>query len=222
MSFQDFVHSVTGLITATAMLLTALAAFLPIWRSRSSDPVSPKAPSRAPLALPFLAGVLVGAALTILAARLLFPRDATVPADAPTVTIAQPGQGNDLKAALDASGSARFDVAGSSTGVSGQNRRRIYLLVHPEQPPAAGWWIQPDVALEPSGKWTGIGWIGSQASQAAPGHRLLIMAIVAPDREPVPTDSAGVPWVRSPSVLEPAAVSNVVRVGIREVAPMPK
>lgn len=210
-SFEEFVRSVSGLITAVAMLIAAVTAFLPVWRGWEKKRDRNAVP-RASSVWPFVAGLFTGAALTILTARLLVMRAPEAPA---TVAITQPVSGAGLKVAFDPSGSSRFDVAGSSNGVQG--RRRIWVLVHPEKPVATGWWIQPDVALEPSGRWSGIGWIGSKSSQAAPGYRLLVMALVAAEREPVPVDENGVPWVRSPAVLDPVATSDAVRVVVADV-----
>lgn len=242
MSFSEFVHSISGLITALGLLLTALAAFLTAWakysqnrrRAIPAESEARKADDRKDalpkervwpqLLVTALGGVLLGVGSTILVARLLVPKPtyglASGPAEAaPRLLIHQPGPTNPaVNVHLDAtSGSSRFDVAGVSSGVYGKSRRRIFVLVHPEQPPAPGWWIQPDVAVEPSGRWSGVAWIGNKTSQAQPGDRFLVTSVVAPDHGPLPLDAQGVPWVRDPAVLEPEVSSNVVRATVGNV-----
>lgn len=244
MPVQEFVHSITGLISALTLLLGAAASFLvalkkygqyresvkraKATRRTGEDEVEPPLPKRRislEMASSALAGVLFGIAITILVARFLLPVDSAAGRDAkgpaPTVQITEPTRANDLTVTMDASGSARFDVAGASSGVFGQSGRRIYLLVHPEYPPASGWWIQPDVAVEPSGRWSGVAWIGNKQSRAQPTHRFSLMAVVASQREPVPVDATNVPWLRDPALLEPVATSNFVRAVVSHVVSVP-
>jgi hypothetical protein len=218
-SLQDFVHSIAGTLAA---LLGAIAAFFvalkAFWDYRAAaraaaaqaGPPPPRSPLRA-LVLALLAGMILGAVLTLLAARLFFP---------PAVAVTQPKTDKDVRVELDPVGSARFNVTGTSRGVFGTAGRRIYLLVHPEAPEAAGWWIQPDVVLEQSGNWSGTGWIGSKSFPTAAGHRFVIFAVAAAEREPLPKDEAGVPWLRAPSLLDPVASSDLIHVHVRDVVPI--
>ena len=233
MTFQNFVQSFPGLISALTMLLAATAAFFTAWRAyleyrtaiaqrpQTTDPDTgreetrpiPKRLLRRQLVSTAIGGALFGAAATILVAWLLFPREP----EPPTIVITKPNAAAGLVVELDPGGSARFGVEGESTGVAGKPARRILVLVHPEAPHAGGWWIQSEIAVEPSGHWSGDAWIGNKGAPAKPGHRFRLAAIVAPRREPLPTDDGGVPWVREPAQLEPEVTSDFVRTTVGKV-----
>jgi hypothetical protein len=219
-SFQDFVHSVAGLVTpicgAIAAFFVALKAYLEYIKFTSTAAPPEARPPRQPspmraLVLALLAGAILGAALTLLAAHLLLPPPT------PSVAIIAPRSGSGVAVKLDPSGSARFDVAGTSSNVFGKAHRHIYLLVHPKEPLAAGWWIQPAVVLERSGKWTAIGWIGSNAFRPGAGHTFQIVAVAAAERSPLPKNKTGEPWIEDYTGLDPLAASEIVDVRVSEV-----
>src|SRR6185295_3838058 len=97
------------------------------------------------------------------------------------------------------------------------SKRRIYLLIHPDDPPASGWWIQPEVSFLDRGHWQGIAWFGTRGWEAKSGQRLWLQAVVAARRDPLPMGKDGIAWVADPSLLDPATMSDVVRANVASV-----
>lgn len=91
---------------------------------------------------------------------------------------------------------------------------RIYLLVHPERPNAPGWWIQPEVALDSKGRWSGVVWIGTKGFEMHAGDELWIVAVIAERRNVLPAGTDGHPWVDDPGALAPAASSKIVHLKV--------
>jgi len=131
-----------------------------------------------------------------------------------SVSISEPGDHKGIAVVTDPNGSSHFVVRGTFSRVAGDSTRRIYLLVHPERPVAPGWWIQPDVALDSEGNWSGIAWFGTKGFEASQGDELWIVAVVGKRRTPLPGGADGHAWVEDPSALQPDAQSKVVHLTV--------
>lgn len=114
-----------------------------------------------------------------------------------------------------ANGSAHLRVQGTSQRVFEDAGLYIYVLVHPVQPYAEGWWIAAPVRpAATDGWWRADVWVGSQQSPVQPGNRFELAAVVAPPGmdnlyQPVPEPESLAPLARSRSVeFTIAAVST--------------
>ena len=205
-SFDTFVHwtqSVLGILTSIVTLIAGVFGLFKVW------PVKRAGTERRTIGFrPLIALILILIGLLILIVWLFSPR----------VAITEPADGGTVDVILhDDTGSAEFRVSGTATRLTSNSKRRIYLLVHPDEPPAPGWWIQPAVSLDSTG-WTGVAWIGTRGWEARTGQRLWLQAVVAARRDPLPTGNDGVPWVGDPQELQPATTSKVVHATIRSVS----
>ncbi len=105
-----------------------------------------------------------------------------------------------------ANGSAHLRVQGTSQRVFEDEELYIYVLVHPVQPYAEGWWITAPVRpTSDDGWWKADVWIGSPQSPVQPGHRFELVAAIAPPGmdalyQPVPEPGSLNPLARSRSV----------------------
>lgn len=103
-------------------------------------------------------------------------------------------------------GSAHLRVQGASQRVVEDEELYIYVLVHPVQPYAEGWWITAPVRpTSDDGWWKADVWIGSPQSPVQPGHRFELVAAIAPPGmdalyQPVPEPGSLNPLARSRSV----------------------
>ena len=88
---------------------------------------------------------------------------------------------------------------------------RIALLLHPEKPFAAGWWIQPVPVVDSDGKWSVQAWIGNSQSLPAKGDTLMIQAVAAGG------DIQGQSRVDEVKDLNPVARSRVIKLTIDKV-----
>lgn len=101
----------------------------------------------------------------------------------PTVDITSPRSGEAIEVKLIETGSGSFLVSGRSERVATDPNVRVYVLIHPSDPFAAGWWIQTPVVMDSDGHWYGQAWIGNLEFPPEVGHTLDILAVVAyPDK----------------------------------------
>jgi len=130
----------------------------------------------------------------------------------PSVAITSPVEGQEVEITRVDTGSAYFEVIGTSKHVAGNPELRIYVLVHPARPFASGWWVQSSSATAPDGRWEGVAWIGSPEFQAQTGDAVQIVAVAAPLE-----DVQGVQHVDDPKDLRPRAMSPFVEFTIGKV-----
>jgi hypothetical protein len=80
-------------------------------------------------------------------------------------------------------GAGSFIITGGSSGVYSNQNLRIYVLVHPTEPSAPGWYVQRPVTPGKDGAWQLEVWHGGGTLQPQSGHKLQIVAAVAPALE---------------------------------------
>lgn len=131
----------------------------------------------------------------------------------PTVEIASPENGEGIEVRIAETGSGSFSVNGSSTRVADKTDLRVYVLVHPSDPFAEGWWIQAAVVMNSDGNWSGQAWIGDPASPPHAGDIVDVITVVAAANQ---THGSK---VSDPKDLNPAAQSSVVRFNIKSTGP---
>jgi len=130
----------------------------------------------------------------------------------PSVAITSPVRGQDVEVTRIETGSAYFEVAGTSERVAGDPELRIYVLVHPAKPFASGWWVQSPSATAPDGQWKGVAWIGNPEFPTQPGHVVQIVAVAARVE-----DVQSVQHVDDPKDLRPRTMSPFVEFTIGKV-----
>ncbi|MDY6824483.1 MAG: hypothetical protein SWH68_11910 [Thermodesulfobacteriota bacterium] len=127
----------------------------------------------------------------------------------PAVAVNSPDNGAAIAVWLAEEGSGGFTVKGDSKRVTMDPNLRVCVLVHPVDPFAEGWWIQPAVVMNSDGAWSGQAWIGDPENPPHVGDVVDIMAVAAlPDR------LRGHAKVADPMDLGPAAQSELVEVRI--------
>lgn len=134
----------------------------------------------------------------------------------PTVAITNPSAGSAVEVQVIDTGSGSFQVAGNSQHVFDRQDKRVYVLLHPANPFAEGWWVQPAVIMNSDGSWSGLAWIGNKQSPPETGDLVDLMAIVAS-----PTDVAAALGnrnsVKDVQDLSPTARSEIVEFTIAAV-----
>lgn len=130
----------------------------------------------------------------------------------PSIAITSPARGQDVEVTRIDTGSAYYEVVGTSEHVAGDPELRIYVLVHPSEPSASGWWVQSPSATAPHGRWEGVAWIGSPEFQAQTGAVVQIVAVAARLE-----DVRSLQHVDDPKDLQPRATSPFVAFTIGEV-----
>jgi len=130
----------------------------------------------------------------------------------PSVAITSPVRSQDVEVTRIDTGSAYFEVAGTSEHLAGSPELRIYVLVHPTKPFASGWWVQSPSATAPDGRWEGVAWIGDPDFQAQTGDVVQIVAVAARLE-----DVQAVQHVDDPKDLRPRAMSPIVEFTIGKV-----
>lgn len=134
----------------------------------------------------------------------------------PTVDIASPlsGQGIEVQVS-DTAGKKSgglFVVTGNSQSVSSDPNLRVYVLVHPSTPWAAGWWIQSPANMQSDGRWSTKAWIGDAESPPNVGDQLDIVGITAS-----PSQVQNRSWVNDPKDLKPKGQSYIVNLIIKSI-----
>jgi hypothetical protein len=215
MSFDTFVHSlqsVLGILIQLVTLIGSILAFRKVHKMKRLPPPAPDAKR------PYYRLWIVIFVILILIFLLLF----VIWISSPRVAIAKSADGYTVDVILHGdTGSSEFRVRGTASHLKSNSSRRIYLLVHPDDPPAPGWWIQPAVSLDSEGNWNGVAWIGTRGWEAKPGQTLWIQAVVAERRSSLPVGKDGVPWVDDPEELDPATMSKVVHATVGRVTAGP-
>lgn len=208
MNAQDFLTGSASVVTALATLIASLTAF---YQARLKAQQS-QTPSRQEVSGSFLKsswfrwfllaigmGVLT---LGILVARLLLPTPIAVALTSPMLN--QP-----IEVELSESGSGSFSVSGASAEVFTAENLRVYVLVHPAEPFAAGWWIQPPAVMSRNGQWTALAWIGNQDFPPKAGDKIdLVVVVTEPDKV------IGYQKVSDPKDIQPLAQSDIIQVNI--------
>jgi len=131
-------------------------------------------------------------------------------APSPTVEITSPRDGESIEVQIAETGSGSFFVSGNSERVAANPDMRVYTLVHPADPYAAGWWIQPSVVMDLDGSWSGQAWIGDPDFPPHAGDKLDVLAIVTS-----PSQIQNRSKVDDPQDLKPRAQSYIVSVSIK-------
>src|SRR3954462_2336792 len=152
MSVDTFVHWTQSVLGIVAQLVVLIGSILALSRTRK---YSRAKHARRSWMLIFVILFLIF--LTIFAIWIFSPVVAiTEPADGQTIDVILHGD----------TGSSEFRVRGTASHLKSNSRRRIYLLVHPDDPPAPGWWIQPAVSVDSGGHWSGVAWFGTTGWEA--------------------------------------------------------
>jgi hypothetical protein len=129
----------------------------------------------------------------------------------PAVSITSPASDHIIDVQLVENGGGAFEVRGTSLGIANDPNRRIVLLLHPEKPFAAGWWIQPVPVVDSDGKWSVQAWIGNSQFLPAKGDTLMIQAVAASG------DIQGQSRVDEVKDLNPVVQSRVIKLTIDKV-----
>jgi hypothetical protein len=145
------------------------------------------------------------AAITFAVIGLLF----NVFAPKPSVAITSPTASQPIEVRLANTGSGSFTVSGTSSEVFSAPDLRVYVLVHPADPPAAGWWIQQPATVEQNGQWSALAWIGSKDFPPHVGDKIDILVVATR-----PEQVTGLEKVSDPKDIKPVAQSAIVKIGI--------
>jgi hypothetical protein len=127
----------------------------------------------------------------------------------PTVEITSPIPGENIEVQIDGTGTGYFSVCGISKNVN--YPLGIYILVHPVDRYAEGWFFNPSPAfINSDGSWYFEAQIGSSKYHPHVNDTLDILAIVT-----TPEQVQNSHWVPNSDDLNPKAKSdNIVRVSI--------
>jgi len=163
-------------IQAVSAILVAIITFVvgPVVvakvkkRQRHED----KTPSTKPSRLRYAIVSGIAAAITFVAIGGLFA--ALTPK--PKVVITNPSPAQNIDVRLAQTGSGSFRVSGTSSKVSLE--LKIYVLLHPVDPFASGWWVQQPAGIGPDGKWNTEAWYGSKDNPPQVGNKIDILAVV--------------------------------------------
>ena len=220
MPAAEFLRGTTSLIVGIAAFLAAIASLLkafkdlrPSNRGETSSPSEERAASTAMILLRNLF-FNIGVTLVLLSAILLGTRF-ILPSE-PEVAIRNPSPGQSVDAWIAPTGSGAFTVTGASSAISSNQDLRIYVLVHPALPSAAGWWIQKPALVNTTGSWSAESWIGSSEFPPQVGQEVDVVAVAAE-----PDIVAGQTHVDDPKDLRPAAQSEIVHFKIGNLRKVP-
>lgn len=194
---------VPGISAVVVAIITYVVGPVVVQRLRRPPPPGqPREPGR--LLYAALAGIT--AAVTFFGLWLAY--DALAPR--PSVAITSPAAGQQIEVTiLPDTGAGLFIVTGTSTEVFAEPDLRVYVLVHPADPFASGWWIQHPATVDRNGRWSTQAWIGSTDFPPHQGDRIDLLVIAAG-----PDAVAGRTQVSDPKDLGPAAQSDIVQVSI--------
>lgn len=213
MSVESFLRSTASLVAALGTLVAAAAslaaALKGFWATRPLEPRAEKSTQPSALiSLLKMPAFDLGILLILLSVGIFVARQLVPP---PTeVAITTPGEGQAIEVRLlPETGSGSFTVSGTSDEVFDDDSLRLYVLVHPADPFAAGWWIQQPVAVDRSGRWTTQAWIGNADFPPHVGDKVDIVAIAAD-----PAEIGGRTQLSDPKDARPAAQSDIVSVSI--------
>ncbi|MAT97336.1 MAG: hypothetical protein CL608_09360 [Anaerolineaceae bacterium] len=127
----------------------------------------------------------------------------------PEINFSNPGEGMSIEVTIIETGSGSFQVTGTSKRIADNSDWNVFVLLHPADPFAEGWWIQPAVTMNTDGQWSGIAWIGDTDNKPEPGDTISLVAIVSElNRAQVPTK------INDFSQISPITRSAIVNVVI--------
>lgn len=129
----------------------------------------------------------------------------------PTVSIREPQPNAEVEFRNISGGGMAFTVSGTSSKVVSNNDLRIIVLVHPANPYAKGWWLQPAAIFggEEPDDWEAEVQLGTAGFLPDPGNQFDIWAIVVRE-EVIPDDG----YVVAPEDLSPLARSEKLSITI--------
>lgn len=216
MSVENFLHSTASLVTALGALLAAAAslvtAFRSFWAARPSEPsrAEPSRPS-ALISLLRMPAFALGILLILVSVGIFVARQIVPPP--PEVAITEPANGQQIEVRILAeTGAGSFGVSGSSAEVYDDPALRLYVLVHPADPFASGWWVQQAATVDRDGQWATQAWIGNQDFPPHAGDKIDILAIVTD-----PARLGGRNQIGDPKDAKPDAQSDIIRVSIGSI-----
>lgn len=225
MNLEDFLRSTTSLIAAIGALIAALASLAATLRSRKVNRPTATTSSKQPgLSQPKrraharrsinnlqILTFVLGISLLTLSIGVFIARSFVPPL--PLVTITNPATETQVEMNLQSDiGSGFFSVTGTSSEVLKVPNRRIFVLLHPDDPFASGWWIQQLPTVDEKGLWSTQAWYGGQGTPPKIGNRILVMAVVA-DPQTVGTQT----HINDPKDIEPKSQSNIIKITIGSV-----
>jgi len=216
MGIENFFHSTESLITALATLVAAVASLVKAFKDfQKENPPQPLEQKHSKS--PALASLLkmpafdLGISLALVSIGIFVARELVPPP--PQVAITNPVVAQQIEVRiLPEAGSGSFTVSGTSSGVFANANLRLYVLVHPADPFAAGWWIQQPATVDRNGQWTTQAWIGNKDFPPQPNHKIDILAVVTD-----PARVAGRMQISDPKDINPVAQSDIVRVSIGSI-----
>lgn len=168
---------------------------------KETTPTKPRPPSKLMYAI---AGGGT-AAITFAVIGLMF----NVLAPKPSVAITNPAAGQQIEIRLADTGSGSFTVSGTSSEVFSDPNLRVYVLVHPADPPAAGWWIQQPATVERNGQWSTLAWIGNKDFPPHVGDKIDILVVATK-----PEQITGFEKISDPKDIKPVAQSDIIKISI--------
>jgi len=189
----DLLDQIIASVSAILVAIITKTSIQPAKRSLSSKALQP-----------MLSWTIIGvaAALTFILVSTLL----TWLGPKPNVAIANPLDNQLLEVKIIETGSGSFTVSGTLSNVVSDPTLRLYVLVHPVEPSAEGWWVQAPAIIDPStDRWTSQAWIGNKEFPPHSGDRLALQVVVArPERV------QGRVHIDSPQDITPVAQSGIV------------
>ena len=216
----QFFTSAAGLIAALAALITAVASFIKalkdlrkdndVRQAKIKEPQSDKGKKQLSvvarlLKMPlFILGIfLISVSGGIFAARQIF-------SPPPTIEITVPVNEGEIEVyQREGAGPGSFTVKGTSSEVYSNSKLRIYVLVHPAHPFAAGWWIQPSVTIDQNGEWVTEAWIGNNEYPPHRGDKVDVLAVISH-----PAYAGNHSHISDPKDIRPVSQSDMITVSI--------
>lgn len=213
MSVENFLRDPVSLITALGTLVAAIASLIKAFaafRKQNLPPLPEQKPSE-PSALAILLKMpafVVGVLLALISVGIFIARGFLPPP--PQVAITSPVAAQQIEVRiLPETGSGSFTVSGTSSEVFTNPNLRLYVLVHPADPFATGWWIQQSATVDRNGQWTTIAWYGAKEFPPQTENKIDLLAVVA---DPVQVGSRV--QISDPKDIDPVAQSDIVSISI--------
>jgi hypothetical protein len=200
-------NTVVLIIQAISAIVVAVITYVagPIVARKVTKPkeTPPKPHQPSKLKYAFVGGI--AAAITFVVIGILI----NIFSPKPSVAITNPAAGQQIEVRLAETGSGSFTVSGTSSAVFSDSNLRVYVLVHPADPPAAGWWIQQPATVERNGQWSTLSWIGNKDFPPHVGDKIDILVVVTK-----PEQVTGLEKVSDPKDIKPVAQSDIVKISI--------
>jgi hypothetical protein len=131
----------------------------------------------------------------------------------PSATITSYTNAQFINVKTGSAGEGHFSVEGISTSVASDPDLRLYVLVHPADPFAAGWWVQPAVVMDlNSGHWSVQAQIGNSDYPPHVDDQVDLAVVVTSAN--LLQNGAHVEDLKD---VNPVAQSGIVRVIIRSI-----